>query len=406
MTTTEEFYPPIEARGPRGLRGLLLRRLCGLLSCGALTVVTPTGERFTHRATQPGPEAVLVIHRWRVLRRVLLGGDVGFAEAYMDGDWSSPDVTALIDLAARSDASLTPAISGTLPARLANRFYHWARSNTLKGSRRNIVQHYDLGNAFYARWLDSGMAYSSALYHHPEMTLEAAQAAKYQRALELLDPDPSHEVLEIGFGWGGMAEVLARLGCKVTGLTLSPSQHGHAKCRLDAAGRADRADLRVQDYRETDGSFDRIVSIEMFEAVGEAYWPAYFERLRARLKEGGAAVLQVITIADERFETYRREPDFIQRHIFPGGMLPSPSALRAEIAKAGLVVEAVECFGSSYARTLREWRDRFHASWPEIAAMGFPTSFRRMWEYYLCYCEAGFQAGAIDVGLWRLARAP
>jgi cyclopropane-fatty-acyl-phospholipid synthase len=289
-----------------------------------------------------------------------------------------------------------------LPARLLNRLWHMLRANTRSGSRRNIIQHYDLGNAFYACWLDQGMSYSSALYRERDMSLEAAQTAKQDRVLDLLAPQPGQTVLEIGCGWGGLLARLAARGCSATGITLSDAQHAYAVAMLEAAGLAESTDVRLQDYRDLDGAFDRIVSIEMFEAVGESYWPLYFAQLRGRLKPGGVAVLQVITIADDRFDHYRRAPDFIQRHVFPGGMLPSPSAMREQIARAGFRLDAVEYFGESYARTLRAWRERFGAAWPDIAAIGFPPHFRRLWEYYLGYCEAGFRVGAIDVGLWRL----
>jgi len=390
--------------GMPGLSGWIFRWLCARLVCGTLSVVTPDGKRFVHSAAAASPAAALTLHRWGALRRLVFGGGVGFAEGYMQGDWSSPDLTALIELAARNLATLPKAPRGAVLAQLAHRLRHHLRANTLKGSRRNIREHYDLGNTFYERWLDRGMSYSSALYRDGGMTLEAAQTAKQDRILEMLDLKPGHEVLEIGCGWGGLAERLAAEKCRVTALTLSPAQHAYAGARLSATGLGERVDLRLQDYREVGGYFDRIVSIEMVEAVGEAYWPTYFAALRDRLKPGGCAVLQVITIADERFERYRRTVDFIQRYIFPGGMLPSPSALATEAARAGLVVQSVETFGASYARTLGEWRKRFAAAWPELAAMGFSERFRRMWEYYLCYCEAGFRAGTIDVGLWRLAR--
>jgi cyclopropane-fatty-acyl-phospholipid synthase len=288
--------------------------------------------------------------------------------------------------------------------RLAHRALHRLHANTLRGSRRNIRRHYDLGNAFYAAWLDAGMVYSSALYATSDATLEQAQAAKEARVLELLHAVPEHRVLEIGCGWGGLTERLAHDGCRVTALTLSPAQLSHTRARLKARGFADRTELRLQDYRHAAGRFDRVVSIEMLEAVGEAYWPIYFAALHDRLLPGGIAVLQVITIDDARFAAYRRSPDFIQRHIFPGGMLPPPSALRAQIATAGLVLRHHETFGDSYTRTLAEWRHRFHAAWPRIATMGFSERFRRMWDYYLCYCEAGFRAGTIDVGLWQIER--
>jgi len=390
-----------------GIRAWMLRQIMSPLQCGTLTIVTPDGTRATRRTDAPGPDATLVLHRWRTLRRLLFDGDVGFGEAYIDGDWSSPDVTAVIEIASRNHASLSKRINGTKLAQLLNRLRHRRRANTRRGSRRNIVHHYDLGNEFYAQWLDPGMTYSSALYTREDMTLDEAQTAKQDRALALLfpphGPPPGAQVLEIGCGWGGIAERLVARGCQVVGLTLSPSQLAHARARLDAAGHAARADLRLQDYRDVAGTFDGIISIEMLEAVGERYWPAYFDALRARLKPAGRAVLQVITIAEERFESYRNAPDFIQRYIFPGGMLPTDSIMHREIARAGLRLLSLETFGASYARTLAEWRQRFVQAWPDIASMGFPERFRRMWEYYLHYCEGGFRAGAIDVGLWQIA---
>jgi cyclopropane-fatty-acyl-phospholipid synthase len=382
----------------------LLRQIGKRLRCGTLTVITPEQERLVYRGMAFGPDAVLVLHRWRTLRRLLLQGDVSFAEAYMDGDWSSPDLTALLELAARNAAPLSPATDGTPLARLMNRMLHRLHANTLSGSGRNVRHHYDLGNAFYELWLDAGMSYSSALYQTPDMTLERAQEAKQARILALLNVKPQHAVLEIGCGWGGMAARLAQMGCMVTGLTLSPAQLAYARDMVDAHGLASRTDLRLQDYRLSSGAFDRVVSIEMVEAVGEAFWSGYFEILRERLKPGGLAVLQVITIDDARFATYRRTPDFIQRYIFPGGMLPPPTALRHHIAAAGLTLRQCESFGDSYAKTLAEWRRRFAEAWSQIAAIGFSERFRRMWEYYLCYCEAGFRAGAIDVGLWQIER--
>ena len=384
-----------------GLATRMLRRICASLRCGTLVVTTPEGQRFCHRAGAPGPEAEVVIHRWRVLRRLVFGGDIALAEAFMDGDWSSPDVTALIELGARNSATLERVIQGSAPLRWLNRLLHLRRANTRSGSRRNIEAHYDLGNDFYRLWLDAGMTYSSALYPTPELTLEQAQTAKQDRVLAMLALQPGQAVLEIGIGWGGMAERLVQAGGAVTGLTLSPSQLAYARERL--AGRG--ADLRLQDYRDETGEYARIVSIEMLEAVGEAYWPAYFAQVKRCLAPGGAAVVQVITIEDSRFANYRANPDFIQRYVFPGGMLPSPSVMHAQAARAGLRVAAVECFGLDYARTLAEWRQRFEAAWPEIAAQGFPPRFRRLWHYYLSYCEAGFRAGALDVGLWRLEHA-
>jgi cyclopropane-fatty-acyl-phospholipid synthase len=245
------------------------------------------------------------------------------------------------------------------------------------------------------------MTYSSALFNQPGLSLEAAQDAKLAKVVDVLELQGGERVLEIGCGWGGLAERLIReANCHVTGLTLSPAQLDHAQARLSAGGLDGRHDLRLQDYREVHGLFDRIVSIEMLEAVGAEYWPIYFARLRDCLAESGRAVLQVITIAERYYETYRREPDFIQRHIFPGGMLPSQEILRTQIEKAGLVLRSVETFGESYAATLGEWQRRFQLAWPRLRAQGFDEAFRRKWEYYLAYCEAGFRAGSINVGLY------
>jgi cyclopropane-fatty-acyl-phospholipid synthase len=385
-----------------GAAGKLLHRLLSALQCGSLLLVLPDGRQIDHQTGRPGPEAVLALHRWRVFRRLALGGDIGFAEAYMDGDWSSPDLTALIELAARNRTTLPGADGGALPLRLLQRLYHLGRRNTLAGSRRNIQQHYDLGNDFYAAWLDSGMSYSSGLFLDGETDLEDAQTAKQARIMALLDLAPGQTVLEVGFGWGGQVKRMAEAGCHVTGLTLSRAQLAYAQARLQIAELDRRTDLRLQDYRGIEGSFDRIVSIEMLEAVGERWWPSYFEMLKRSLKPGGVVVLQTITIADARFDSYRRNVDFIQRYIFPGGMLLSPAALGEQVAAAGLHIAHAETFGASYARTLELWRQRFHAAWPKIAAQGFSERFQRMWDYYLCYCEAGFRSGTIDVGLWRL----
>ncbi|MDE2582514.1 MAG: class I SAM-dependent methyltransferase [Rhodospirillales bacterium] len=384
----------------------VLARVLRRIGAGSLTVVLPGGARARHAGAEPGPEAVLVLHRWRALRRLLSGGDIGFAEAYVDGDWSSPDPVALLELAARNMTRIPGAQGGALPVRIWHRLRHLARANSRRGSRRNIMSHYDLGNDFYAHWLDAGMSYSSGLYRNPGTDpvagLADAQAAKQDRVMELLDLAPGQRLLEIGCGWGGLAARLAAAGAQVTGLTLSPSQLGHAIATLTAAGLDSRVDLRLQDYRDATGSFDRIVSVEMIEAVGESYWPTYFETLRARLAPGGVVVLQAITIADAWFESYRRGADFIQHAIFPGGMLPSPDVIAKLAERHGLTISCRESFGDSYARTLAAWRARFHAAWPAIAAMGFPPRFRRLWDYYLAYCEAGFRAGRVDVGLWRL----
>ena len=384
--------------------GFVLRPLLDRLHAGRLTVVTPSGQRYAGAtARNPGPDAILVLHRWRTLRRLVVGGDVGFAEAYMDGDWSSPDLAALIELAAVNDAALERMLAGFMPARLVNRLSHALKRNTRRGSRRNIMAHYDLGNEFYGQWLDAGMSYSSALYGRRSQSLEDAQTAKQDRIIDALGLTGGAHVLEIGCGWGGMVERLVRRGCRVTGLPLSPAQLAYAQARLARAGLADKADLRLEDYRDVTGTFDRIVSIEMIEAVGQDYWPAFFRCLHDRLKQGGTAVVQAITIADDRLASYARHPDFIQRYIFPGGMLPSPAVMLRQSAAVGLTCSTELLFGSSYAETLAEWQRRFEAAWALIARQGFDEAFKRKWVYYLAYCAGGFRSGAIDVGLYRMA---
>lgn len=386
---------------PRGisLSRLFLRRLLTRITIGRLTIVTPEGERLSGRHGASGPQATLILKNWRAMRRLLLGGEIGLAEAYRDGDFDTPDLTALIELGARNSATLGGLVAGSWPARLANRLRHLLNANTRGGSRRNIMAHYDLGNAFYGQWLDASMMYSSALYETPSETLEAAQARRLDRIVAMLDLRGGEHVLEIGCGWGALAERLAREGCHVTAITLSPSQLEAARQRVAGAGLSHRVDLRLQDYRDLTGQFDRIVSIEMIEAVGHAYWPSYFATLSRSLRPGGCVVLQAISIAPEMFEAYRTGSDFIQRYIFPGGCLPSLPVLASQASGAGLSVTEQLDFGESYALTLDEWRRRFLDRWPEIAPLGFDEPFKRLWEFYLCYCEAGFRARTIDVSL-------
>ena len=417
MSTTPSSTPlPAACQGAHGLGSLVTRPLRRLLTrllrgvaCGALAITLPDGQRLEARGAAPGPQAAIHLQRWRALARLALRGDIGLAESYRDGDWSTPDLGALLAFGIRNETGWDGALDAAWPARALDRLRHLARANTRRGSRDNIAFHYDMGNAFYGQWLGPGMQYSSALYRDGSESLEDAQAEKLRRVLALLELERAPagaSILEIGCGWGALAlELAQRPSTTVTGLTLSKEQLAHAQARVAAAGVQDRVELRLQDYRDVEGRYDRIASIEMLEAVGEPYWPVYFETLRARLKSDGVAVLQVITIADEHFDHYRRGADFIQRFIFPGGMLPSVGAMRAEAARAGLTFTIAESFGLDYARTLVEWRERFIAAWPAIEALGFDASFKRLWEYYLCYCEAGFRSGRVDVGLYTLAHA-
>ncbi len=383
----------------------ILARLLEGLRYGSLSVTLPSGQKFVRVGGEPGPEASVVLHRWRALRRLFTGGDIGFAQAWIDGDCSSLDLTALIRLAARNLHGLGGA-KGSSFSRLAFRLRHLLNDNTRRGSARNIIAHYDLGNDFFRVWLDEAMLYSSALWDGATPTLEAAQSRKIERVLDLLDVKGGERILEVGCGWGTSAVRLAEAGAaRVTGLTLSPAQLDFARDLAAAHDSASQVDFRLQDYRDIDGRYDRIVSIEMAEAVGEAWWPTYFGKIAGCLEPGGRAVLQVITIAEEHFDDYRRTVDFIQRYIFPGGCLPSKTALHQQLEAAGLRLVSQESFGLSYARTLAEWRRRFHTGWPEIASLQFDDRFRRLWDYYLCYCAAGFLEGVTDVGLYCVEHA-
>ena len=382
----------------------LFEQLLARLHCGSLRVEFPDGRVIRRRGSVDGPHATLQLRRWRALRCLTTQGDLGLAESYRDGDWSTPDLVALLGFGVRNEAAWGAALQGTPPARLMAASHHVLNANTRRGSRRNISAHYDLGNDFYAAWLDPRLIYSGALYGPEDATLEQAQSRKMARIAQLLALEPGQHVLEIGCGWGALAIDFARKhGVRVTGVTLSHRQLAHARAEVTRAGQDGAVQLHLQDYRELRGRFDRIVSIEMLEAVGEAYWPLYFDTLRERLRPGGCAVLQVILIDDAHFANYRRGTDFIQRHIFPGGMLPSATAIAEQAARAGLRIECTDRFGASYARTLVEWRKAFDAAWPQLSQQGFGDAFRRLWHYYLCYCEAGFRAGRIDVALFRLS---
>ena len=393
---------PLGGRRGNSWQTRQLEKITACLECGRITIVTPGGAHIEHTAAHPGPDATIVLHSWRALRRLVTGGDIGFARAYIEGEWSSPDLTAFIALVADNILAFQAVMDGFWPIRWAGRLRHLARANSARGSRRNIAFHYDLGNDFYRLWLDDSMTYSAARALPPGTTLEQAQADKLARIAELLDITPGQRVLEIGCGWGALARVMAARGAHVTGLTLSQEQAAFARAAAADAGQRDSIDIRLQDYRAATGEFDRIVSIEMIEAVGEAYWPTYFAALRARLKPGGKAVLQAITMREDRFDSYRRDADFIQYFVFPGGMLPAHSVIAAEARRAGLTLTRAESFAEGYADTLAEWRRRFTARWAEIAALGFDERFRRLWHYYLCYCEAGFRTRTTDVGLYVL----
>ena len=368
------------------------------MNAGRLDMVLPDGRRFRAEGPKPGHVAELHIHNADLFPRLIREGDLGFSEAYLDGWWSTPDLMAFMDLIQEDNDALYDGFPGQGLLRAYEKFRFWLQSNSKRQAKKNISHHYDLGNEFYQLWLDETMTYSSALFDTGQEDLEKAQIAKYAALVDDMGAQPGDHVLEIGCGWGGFAEyAAAERGLRVTGLTISREQHAFATARMQRAGLAGQVEIKLQDYRDERGTYDGIASIEMFEAVGEKYWPVYFRAVRARLKPGRNAALQIITVQDDRWESYRRGVDFIQKYIFPGGMLPAPSVLRAQVAQAGLDLRGSREFGGSYAQTLRRWHETFLARWDEVAAMGFDDRFKRMWEFYLCSCAATFSSQVCDV---------
>jgi cyclopropane-fatty-acyl-phospholipid synthase len=371
---------------------------------GSIVAELPNGARMQFGDNGP-IRADIRIRDYAFARRVIKGGDIGFAEGLIAGEWESDDIPALLTLLADNVERFLRLLEGSFVGKTLNWFRHLRRANTRGGAKRNILAHYDLGNRFYEAWLDRTMTYSSARFDSTHKDLEAGQIAKYQALAEHLQLKPGEHVLEIGCGWGGFAEFAAReYGVTVTGVTISDQQLAYARERMEKAGLSGRVTIISRDYRDIEGQFDKVASIEMFEAVGEEYWPAYFGKIAEVLKPGGRAALQIITIKDELFSNYRKRADFIQRYVFPGGMLASVERLREETAKAGLAWRQIEAFGQSYADTLAEWARRFRGHWDEIRGMGFDERFKRLWLFYLGYCEAGFRTGRTDVVQLELAK--
>ncbi len=392
--TTYRIGSTPSSRSARVVLALLDR-----LRAGRLDLIAPDGNPRTFDSGFPGPHAMLRLSDWEVFDEALHRGDIGFGETYMGGRWDTPDLAELLALFAENTVALEKAIYGRWFGWAADRIRHAMRANRRRQARRNVAAHYDLGNAFYQMWLDETMTYSSGLYDgEDKRSLPAAQSAKYERICSVLDIQAGDRVLEIGCGWGGFAEhAAATRGCRVHGITLSREQLSFANDRMVQRDLAGLVTLELRDYRDVQGEFDHIVSIEMFEAVGERYWPAYFDTIRERLRRGGRALIQTIAIADSRFDRYRRGTDFIQQHIFPGGMLPSREVFRDNASRRGLLIGDVFTFGKDYAKTLRAWRHRFNRRVGELNALGFDERFVRMWNFYLAYCEAGFRTGTIDV---------
>ena len=380
-------------------------KLAQRMDSGMLDIVLPDGQRVSLKGDKPGPKVELTVHNPEMFSRIIRQGVLGFAEGYLDGDWSTDNLQGLLDNLYSEIDHFYEAAPGAGIVRAYERLRFWLQSNSRRQAKKNISYHYDLGNDFYALWLDDTMTYSAAIFETGQESLEQAQNAKYKSMVDQMGAQPGDHVLEIGCGWGGFAEYAAKeRGLRVTGLTISQEQHDFAVARMQRLGLSDMVDIRLQDYRDETGQYDGIVSIEMFEAVDEKYWPVYFETLRKCLKPGKNATLQIITMDDERFESYRKTVDFIQKYIFPGGMLPSPGILRDQAQAQGLkVVRSVE-FADGYSQTLRRWHETFNEHWTQISGMGFDERFRRMWNFYLTSCAASFRTRNSDVTQITIAR--
>jgi len=369
-----------------------------LVQNGRLDIHLPDGRSFRVEGPQPGPVAEVHVHNVDLFARTVRDGDVGFCEAYMDGWWDTPDLMAFFDFVHADNEAIYDGYPALTLVKAYERVRFWLQRNTKKQARKNISAHYDLGNDFYKLWLDDTMTYSSALFKTGQESTESAQIQKYEMMVDQMGVEPGDHVLEIGCGWGGFAEYAAKeRGLKVTGLTISQEQFNYAVERIEKAGLSDLVTFKLQDYRDETGTYDGIASIEMFEAVGEQYWPTYFQTLRDRLNPGRNATLQIITVQDKRWHSYRKGVDFIQKYIFPGGMLPSPTRLSEEIEAAGLrKVKDIE-FAESYSVTLRRWFETFNDRWEQVASLGFDDRFRRMWNVYLTSCAATFHSRTCDV---------
>jgi cyclopropane-fatty-acyl-phospholipid synthase len=396
ISVTPETVQTVLADLPRVVR--LALGFAARLKRGTLDVTLVDGRVVRFGGSEPGPAAAMVLHNYGFAARLIRGGDLGIAEAYLRGDWDTPDLTQFLYLFCVNHELIQRMLTDKPLVRFAQMVRHWFNRNTKRQARRNIYAHYDIGNAFYSAWLDPSMTYSSALFEDDTADLTSAQHNKYRRLAEAIDLQPGQRLLEIGCGWGGFAEFAAKtFGAKVVGLTISKEQRDFAQRRIQAAGLSDKVEIRLQDYRDERARYDRIASIEMIEAVGEQFWPKYFSQLRDLLLPGGLAGIQAITIQDASFPDYRREVDFIQHYVFPGGMLPSPQVLKTLGERFGVPVIRERIFGQDYAKTLATWRNNFRTAWPNLMPLGFDERFRRLWEYYLAYCEAGFLSGNIDV---------
>jgi cyclopropane-fatty-acyl-phospholipid synthase len=393
-------------RQKKSITERLLRKLTAGLVSGGITFILFDGQKIEIESGHLGPKPTIELKSMKAIQRLVSSGYVGLAEGYIHGDWSTPSLSELFDFGAANIAPLDKRLTGNAFVQAANKMVKYVRRNNRSGSRKNISEHYDLGNDFFAEWLDPSMTYSSGIYTEgAREDLAMAQENKYRRIVEVLGIKSHHRVLEIGCGWGGFAEFAAReTGAKITGITISQEQYDFAVARINNAGLQDQVNIVLQDYRDLQGQYDRIVSIEMLEAVGEEYWPTYFKTVSNCLTLNGEAMIQVITVPDHLFEGYKNSVDFIQRYIFPGGMLPCPVKMATHAADGGLQIADAFMFGRSYSTTLDAWQIAFQKHWPKITKFNFNQRFRRIWEYYLNYTSAGFRAGTIDVGQYHLKK--
>ena len=377
----------------------ILSQITKSISSGSITFEMENGKIITHDSKVPGPDAKIYIHSFNALRRIISSGYLGLAEGYINKEWSSPSLAQVFDFGGANLDALDNNLSANLFVKLANKIRRFSQINNKRGSRKNIANHYDLGNDFFNEWLDQSMTYSSGLYGSKKEKLEAAQQRKYHRIIEMLDLKEGDKVLEIGCGWGGFAEYAATTtGAQISAITISKEQYDFATKRIANCNLSKNVEILLQDYRDVTGTFNKIVSIEMLEAVGEAYWPAYFKTLSDLLPENGMAMIQVIVVANDYFEFYRKDLDFIQRYIFPGGMLLSSAKIEELCHQNSLKITDTLMFGHSYARTLQSWQNSFQDKWEKIEKLGFDDRFKRIWEYYLDYTAAGFRSGTTNVG--------
>ncbi len=390
MTILHKEYPDT----PLYIRPLI-KKIINQFSIGNLSYKLPNGYQGKINGEISGPNANIELHSWKPIVRLFFNGSIGFAEGYIAGEWDSSNLSNFIELVTIN--SLHSENRGNLFSRKYNWLKHFFNKNTKIGSKKNIAFHYDLGNEFYSLWLDNSMTYSSAIEIKNSRNLEHAQGKKYSRLLENLEPKEGEHILEVGCGWGGFALFAAKAGFKVTGITISSQQYKYANEQISKYGLQEKISIKLCDYRDLSEKFDHVTSIEMIEAVGEDYWPRYFQSISENLKQGGRFALQAITVRDEKFEVYRRQPDFIQKYIFPGGMLPCQKTIDKNCKEVGMNIISNKGYGKDYASTLAIWQDSFIKAWPNIKKLGFDSRFKRLWSFYLASCEGSFRGEGIDV---------